>query len=53
MTIDRKYGSTTAWTNSIAYKESDSAVAMVGVDSWYNHVCSIDREWKNLLLGRQ
>ena len=24
MTIDRKYGSATAWTNSIAYKESDS-----------------------------
>ena len=46
MNIDRKYGSNSAWTNSIAYKESDSAVAMVGVDSWYNHVCSIDQNGK-------
>ena len=50
MTIDRKYGST-AWTNSIAYKESDSAVAMVGVDSWYNHVCSIDQNGKTYCWG--
>jgi len=51
MTIDRKYGSATAWTNSIAYKESDSAVAMVGVDSWYNHVCSIDQNGKTYCWG--
>ena len=51
MTIDRKYGSTTAWTNSIAYKESESAVAMVEDDSWYNHSCAIDENGKTYCWG--
>ena len=42
MTIDREYGSAPAWTNSISYRESDSAVSMTSVDAWHYHACVID-----------
>ena len=52
MNIDRKYGSAPAWTNSISYREAESAVSMVSVDSWYKHVCGIDENGNVYCWGR-
>ena len=54
MNIDRKYGSRLQpWTNSISYREAESAVSMVSVDSWHvKHVCGIDENGNVYCWGR-
>ena len=52
MTIDREYGSAPAWTNSISYREAESAVSMTSVDAWYNHACGIDENGETYCWGK-
>ncbi|MGY8670817.1 MAG: RCC1 domain-containing protein, partial [Candidatus Poseidoniales archaeon] len=51
MLIDRRPSSAPAWTNSIFYKEEDSAVSLTSVDAWYSHACGIDEEGKVYCWG--
>ena len=51
MLIDRRPSSAPAWTNSISYKEDDSAVSMTSVDAWLNHACGIDEDGKVYCWG--